>query len=51
MAELGVKGMDYEQWFGELTPVGTPDGFKKRIETDAARWVKLAADLGMKPLD
>ncbi len=87
LAELGVKGMDYEQWFGVLAPAGTPkavvdklnaalvkaaatpnakerlaglsmdaaagtpDEFKKRLEGDAQRWVKLAADMGIKPLD
>ncbi len=87
MAELGIKGMDYEQWFGVLAPAGTPkpildklnaalakavttanakerlaglamDGatgspedFKKRVEADATRWVKLAAEMGIKPLD
>jgi Tripartite tricarboxylate transporter family receptor len=87
LAELGVKGMDYEQWFGVLVPAGTlkavvdklkvalakaastpnakerlagmlmdavtgtPEEFKKRLEGDAQRWVKLAADMGIKPLD
>lgn len=87
LAELGVKGMDYEQWFGLLAPagtpkavvdklnaalakaaatpnakerlaglsmdaaVGTPEDFKKRLEGDAQKWVKLAADMGIKPLD
>ncbi len=87
LAELGVKGMDYEQWFGVLAPagtpkavvdklnaalakaaatpnakerlaglsmdaaVGTPEDFKKRLEGDAQKWVKLAADMGIKPLD
>jgi tripartite-type tricarboxylate transporter receptor subunit TctC len=51
LAELGVKGMDYEQWFGVLAPAGTPEDFKKRLEGDAQKWVKLAADMGIKPLD
>jgi tripartite-type tricarboxylate transporter receptor subunit TctC len=87
LAELGVKGMDYEQWFGVLAPagtpkpiidklnaalakaaatpnakerlaglsmdaaVGTPEDFKKRVEGDAQKWVKLAAEMGIKPLD
>jgi tripartite-type tricarboxylate transporter receptor subunit TctC len=87
LAELGVKGMDYEQWFGVLAPAGTPkpiidklnaalakaaatpnakerlaglsmdaatgtpEDFKKRVEGDAQKWVKLAAEMGIKPLD
>jgi tripartite-type tricarboxylate transporter receptor subunit TctC len=87
LAELGVKGMEYEQWFGVLAPAGTPkaivdklnaalvkavgtpnskeriaglamdvaagssEEFRKRVELDAQRWVKLASDMGIKPLD
>jgi tripartite-type tricarboxylate transporter receptor subunit TctC len=87
LAELGVKGMAYEQWFGVLAPAGTPKPiidklnaalnkalatanskeriaglamdpapgsaaeFGKRVEGDATRWAKLAADMGIKPLD
>jgi tripartite-type tricarboxylate transporter receptor subunit TctC len=87
LAELGVKGMEYEQWFGVLAPAGTPkavvdklnaalvkavgtpnakeriaglamdaaasspEEFRKRVEGDALRWAKLAADMGIKPLD
>jgi tripartite-type tricarboxylate transporter receptor subunit TctC len=87
LAELGVKGMDYEQWFGVLAPAGTPkpiidklnaalakaaatpnakerlsglsmdaatgtpEDFKKRVEGDTQRWVKLATEMGIKPLD
>jgi tripartite-type tricarboxylate transporter receptor subunit TctC len=85
--ELGIKGMDYEQWFGILGPAGMPkpvvdklsaamdqvmrmpdvrerlvsmalnvaapgaEEMKRQLEADAARWVKLAQDLGIKPLD
>ena len=87
LAELGVRGMDYEQWFGVLAPAntpkaivdklnaamakaaltpnakervaglamdpatGSPEDFRRRVETDAARWVKLAVDTGIEPLD
>lgn len=30
---------------------GTPENFKKRVEGDAQKWVKLAAQMGIKPLD
>ena len=85
--ELGIKGMDYEQWFGILGPAGMPKGvvdklagamdqvmrmpdvrerlvsmalnvaapgpdeMKRQLEGDAARWVKLAQELDLKPLD
>jgi len=85
--ELGIKGMDYEQWFGVLGPGGMPkavvdklagamdqvmrlpdvrerlvgmalvvsppgpDEMKRQLEADAARWVKLAQELDIKPLD
>jgi tripartite-type tricarboxylate transporter receptor subunit TctC len=85
--ELGIKGMDYEQWFGILGPAGMPkpvvdklaaamdqvmrmpdvrerlvsmalnvapsgpDEMKRQLEGDAARWVKLAQELDLKPLD
>jgi len=85
--ELGIKGMDYEQWFGILGPAGMPrpvvdklaaamdqvlkmpdvrerlagmalnvaapgaDEMKRQLEADAARWVKLAQELDIKPLD
>lgn len=86
-SELGIKGMDYEQWFGILGPAGMPkpvvdklaaamdqvmrmpdvrerlagmalnvappgqDEMKRQLEADAARWVKLAQELDIKPLD
>jgi tripartite-type tricarboxylate transporter receptor subunit TctC len=86
-AELGIKGMDYEQWFGILGPAGMPkpvvdklaaamdqvmrmtdvrerlasmalnvapsgtDEMKRQLEADSARWVKLAQELDIKPLD
>jgi len=85
--ELGIKGMDYKQWFGILGPAGMPKGvvdklagamdqvmrmpdvrerlvsmalnvaapgpdeMKRQLEGDAARWVKLAQELDLKPLD
>ena len=85
--ELGIKGMDYEQWFGILGPAGMPkpvvdklaaamdqvmrmpdvrerlvsmalnvaapgpEEMKRQLEADAARWLKLASDLDIKPLD
>lgn len=85
--ELGVPGMDYEQWFGIMGPanlpkpvvdklaaameqvlrmpdvrerlvgmaldvaVPGPDEMKRKVEADAARWVKLAQELDIKPLD
>jgi hypothetical protein len=30
---------------------GTPEDFKKRVEGDAQRWLKLAAEMEIKPLD
>jgi tripartite-type tricarboxylate transporter receptor subunit TctC len=87
LAELGVKGMEYEQWFGVLAPAGTPksivdklnaalvkavgtpnskeriaglamdaavgspEEFRKRVEGDAQRWVRLAVEMGIRPLD
>ncbi len=86
-AELGVAGMDYEQWFGLMGPANMPkpvvdklaaamdqvlkmpdvrerlvgmamevatpgpDEMKRQVEGDAARWVKLAQELDIKPLD
>lgn len=86
-AELGIQGMDYEQWFGILGPAGMPkpvvdklaaavaevlrmpdvrerlagmalevappgaEVMKRQLEGDAARWVKLAQELDLKPLD
>jgi tripartite-type tricarboxylate transporter receptor subunit TctC len=86
-AELGVNGMDYEQWFGIMGPAGLPQPvvdklaaameqvlampdvrerlqgmamqvatagpaeMKRKVETDAAQWVRLARELDIKPLD
>lgn len=86
-AELGVNGMDYEQWFGILGPahlprhvvdklasameqvlrmpdvrerlVGMalevaqpgPTEMRAKLESDAARWIKLAQELNIQPLD
>ena len=85
--ELGIQGMDYEQWFGMLAParlpqkVGAilgasiaeaikdaevrdrfnrlaldpaflgPEDYNKRVLSDAARWRKVAADAGIKPVE
>lgn len=85
--ELGVQGMDYEQWFGIMGPANLPQPvvdklaaameqvlrmpdvrerlvgmamevaapgpleMKRKVESDAARWVKLAQELDIKPLD
>ncbi len=85
--ELGVRGMDYEQWFGVMGPANMPkpvvdklaaamaevlrmpdvrerlvgmamevaapgpDEMKRKVESDAARWVALAKELDIKPLD
>jgi tripartite-type tricarboxylate transporter receptor subunit TctC len=85
--EIGIPGMDYEQWFGIMGPanmpkpvvdklaaamdqvlrmpdvrerltgmamdvaVAGPVEMKRKVETDAANWVKLAQELDIKPLD
>lgn len=86
-AEIGVPGMDYEQWFGvmgpaklpqsivdklagamaqvlqmpdvrerlvgmamEVAPPGAP-AMQRQLEDDAARWVRLAKELDIKPVD
>jgi tripartite-type tricarboxylate transporter receptor subunit TctC len=85
--ELGVNGMDYEQWFGIMGPANMPRPIvdklaaamdqvlrmpdvrerlagmamevaapgpaemKRKVEGDAAQWVKLAQELDIKPLD
>jgi tripartite-type tricarboxylate transporter receptor subunit TctC len=85
--ELGVNGMDYEQWFGIMGPANMPRAIvdklaaameqvlrmpdvrerltgmamevavagpvemKRKVEGDAAQWVKLAQELDIKPLD
>jgi tripartite-type tricarboxylate transporter receptor subunit TctC len=85
--EIGIAGMDYEQWFGVLGPANLPksivdklsaamtqvlampdvreklaanaleiaapgaDEMKKKLESDIARWQKLAKELDIKPLD
>jgi tripartite-type tricarboxylate transporter receptor subunit TctC len=86
-AELGVNGMDYEQWFGVMGPANMPRPvveklaqameqvlrmpdvrerltgmamevaapgpaeMKRKVEGDAAQWIKLAQELDIKPLD
>ncbi len=86
-SELGVAGMDYEQWFGVMGPANMPRPvvdklaaameqvlampdvrerltgmamevatagpveMKRKVEGDAAQWVKLAQELDIKPLD
>jgi tripartite-type tricarboxylate transporter receptor subunit TctC len=85
--ELGVNGMDYEQWFGIMGPANMPRAvvdklaaameqvlrmpdvrerltgmamevavpgpaeMKRKVEGDAAQWIKLAQELDIKPLD
>lgn len=85
--ELGIQGMDYEQWFGIMGPANlpkpivdklanameqvlrmadvrerlagmalevaspAPDEMRRKVEGDAARWVKLAQELDIKPID
>ena len=85
--ELGVPGMDYEQWFGIMGPAKLPSAvvdklaaaiaqvlqmpdvrerlvgmamdvappgpqvMQRQVEDDAARWVRLAKELDLKPLD
>lgn len=85
--EVGVPGMDYEQWFGIMGPANLPkpvvdklaaamdqvlkmpdvrerlvgmamevaapgpEEMKRKVETDAALWLKLAKELDIKPLD
>jgi tripartite-type tricarboxylate transporter receptor subunit TctC len=86
-SEIGIAGMDYEQWFGILGPAGMPQAIvdklagaveqimrmpdvrerltsmalevaepgaatmRRQLESDSARWKKLAQDLDIKPLD
>ncbi|MGL4229753.1 MAG: Bug family tripartite tricarboxylate transporter substrate binding protein [Casimicrobium sp.] len=86
-AEIGVAGMDYEQWFGIMGPANLPkpvvdklsaamsqvlamndvreklagialevatpgaEEMKKKVESDVARWQKLAKELDIKPLE
>lgn len=86
-AELGITGMDYEQWFGILGPAGLPRpvldrlaeamdqvlrmpevrerlsgmalevgsadpaDMRRKLESDAGRWQRLAQELNIKPLD
>ena len=85
--ELGINGMDYEQWFGVMGPAQMPRAIverlsaamdevlrmpdvrerltsmalevaspgpvamKAKLEDDAARWLRLAQELDIKPLD
>jgi tripartite-type tricarboxylate transporter receptor subunit TctC len=85
--ELGIQGMDYEQWFGIMGPANlpkpivdklanameqvlrmpdvrerlagmalevaspAPDEMRRKVESDAARWLKLAQELDIKPID
>jgi tripartite-type tricarboxylate transporter receptor subunit TctC len=86
-AELGINGMDYEQWFGVMGPANMPAPvvdklsaamaqvlampdvrerlagmamdvaapgpaeMKRKVQGDAAQWLKLAQELDIKPLD
>ena len=85
--EIGVPGMDYEQWFGIMGPANLPrnvtdklgaamaqvlqmpdirerlvgmalevaapgpDEMKRKVEADSARWIKLAQEMNIQPLD
>lgn len=85
--ELGMRGMDYEQWFGIMGPAKmpkaivdkiaaameqvlkmpdvrerlqvmaldvaspAPEEMRRKLESDAARWQKLAQELDIKPID
>ena len=85
--EIGVPGMDYEQWFGIMGPAGMPkpvvdrlggaiaqvlqmpdirerlvgmaldvaapgpDEMKRKVEADSARWLRLAQEMNLQPLD
>ncbi|MBC5768231.1 Bug family tripartite tricarboxylate transporter substrate binding protein [Ramlibacter albus] len=86
-AELGIRGMDYEQWFGVMGPANLPPAvvarlssameqvlampdvrerlagmamevavagtaeMKRKVESDASQWVRLAQELDIKPID
>ncbi len=85
--EVGIPGMDYEQWFGIMGPANLPrpvvdklgaamaqilqmpdfrerlvgmtldvaapgpDGMRRKVEADSARWTRLAQELKLEPLD
>lgn len=85
--EVGIQGMDYEQWFGIMGPAHLPKPvvdrlaaamdqvlrmpdvrerlvgmalevaqpgpaeMRAKVESDAARWIKLAQELDIKPID
>lgn len=87
LAEVDIKGVDYEQWFGILGPANLPKPItdklanaiaqvlqmpdvreklaglalehpipgaaemQAKVESDTARWAKLAKELDIKPLD
>jgi tripartite-type tricarboxylate transporter receptor subunit TctC len=86
-AEIGIPGMDYEQWFGIMGPANMPkpvvdklgaamaqvlqmpdirerlvgmaldvaqpgpEEMKRKVESDWARWAKLAQEMNIQPLD
>ena len=86
-AEIGITGMDYEQWFGIMGPANLskpvvdrlagameqvlrmpdvrerlagmalevaqpgPAEMRTKLEGDAARWIRLAQELDIKPID
>jgi tripartite-type tricarboxylate transporter receptor subunit TctC len=37
LAELGVKGVDIDQWFGLFAPAGTPDAIVRRLSEEFSR--------------
>lgn len=41
VAESGLPGFDYNNWYGMLAPAGTPAALKRRIAGDVARVLEL----------
>lgn len=41
MAEVGLRELEMQFWFGLLVPAGTPQGIVKRLEDETARVIKL----------
>lgn len=40
LTELGVKGVDVDQWFGLYAPAGTPDAIVRRLSEEFSRAVR-----------
>ena len=55
LAELGVEGADFSQWYGLFAPAGTPDAVVQRLHEAAARFraepesVRLMSVQGLEP--